>query len=626
MTAIDPASPLAAALDKARAGDLPGAGAAAEAAIAAGDRSPQLAAFAGLVACQLGDPASGIPHLRAALDAAPGDLATRVNLARALAACERFDEAVALCASASDPRLDRIAGYIHQQAGRLDDAAAAYERVLAAVPNDFESWNNLGNVRSAQEDTEGAVTALRRAVALRPDAAPIQLNLAKALAKAAHYPERAEAARAAAALAPNDADTLTELGLAEASIDDLAAAERAFRAAIAADPLHRGAYLELGVLLENLNKTEALNALADEATARGLPDREAGFLRAWALRREGRYAEALPLAEAAADTINAVRRAQLIGELADRLRDTERAFAAYTEMNRASMAAAPPSAAEAPDYLAEVRGIAGRTTPEAIARWSAITVDPDPPPPAFIVGFPRSGTTLLDTLLMNLPALHVFEEQPILHHAETGLGDLARIGEITTAEANALRARYFEAATRIAPEHQGKTIVDKFPLHMARMPIIHRLFPDAKVVFVERHPCDVVLSCFMANFQLNRAMANMTTLEDAARLYDAAQQAWTRATELLPIEVKRIRYEAMIYDLETEMRALLAFLGLEWDASVLDNRGSAARRAHIRTASYSQVTEPIYRRAVARWERYRAQLEPIIPIVAPWAERMGYSM
>ena len=120
---------------------------------------------------------------------------------------------------------------------------------------------------------------------------------------------------------------------------------------------------------------------------------------------------------------------------------------------------------------------------------------------------------------------------------------------------------------------RGKTIVDKFPLHMARMPIIHRLFPDAKVVFVERHPCDVVLSCFMANFQLNRAMANMTTLEDAARLYDAAQQAWTRATELLPIEVKRIRYEAMIDDLETEMRALLVFLGLEWDANVLDNRG-----------------------------------------------------
>jgi hypothetical protein len=130
----------------------------------------------------------------------------------------------------------------------------------------------------------------------------------------------------------------------------------------------------------------------------------------------------------------------------------------------------------------------------------------------------------------------------------------------------------------------------------------------------------------MANFQLNRAMANMTTLEDAARLYDAAQDAWTRATELLPIEVKRIRYEAMIDDLETEMRALLAFLGLEWDPGVLDNRGSAARRAHIRTASYSQVTEPIYRRAVARWERYRAQLEPIMPIVAPWVERMGYSM
>jgi tetratricopeptide (TPR) repeat protein len=624
--AIDPASPLAAALGKARAGDLAGAGVAAEAAIAAGDRSPQLAAFAGLIACQLGDPGRGIPHLRAALNAAPGDLATRVNLARALVACERLDEAAALCAGVEDPRLDRIAGYAHQQAGRLDEAAAAYERALAAVPDDFESWNNLGNVRAAQADSDGAIAALRRAAALRPDAAPVRLNLARALAKAERYGEQLEAVRAANALTPDDPEILTELGLAEASVEDYAGAQRAFRAAIAADPLHLAAYLELGVLLEALNKTDALRELADQAAAQGLPEREAGFLRAWALRREGRYAEALPLAEGAADAINPVRRTQLIGELADRLCDTERAFAAYTEMNRASVAAAPPSAAGAGDFLAEVRGIAERTTPEAIAQWNKIAIDPAPPAPIFIVGFPRSGTTLLDTLLMNLPALHVFEEEPILNHAEAGLGDLARIGAIASAEANALRARYFEAATRIAPESRSKTIVDKFPLHMARMPIIHRLFPDAKVVFVERHPCDVVLSCFMANFQLNRAMANMTTLEDAARLYDAAQDAWTRATELLPIKVKRIRYEAMIDDLEGEMRALLAFLGLEWDPAVLDNRGSAARRAHISTASYSQVTEPIYRRAVARWERYRAQLAPIIPIVAPWAERMGYSM
>jgi hypothetical protein len=100
--------------------------------------------------------------------------------------------------------------------------------------------------------------------------------------------------------------------------------------------------------------------------------------------------------------------------------------------------------------------------------------------------------------------------------------------------------------------------------------------------------------------------------------------AWTRAEALLPLQVHRIRYERMVEDLESEMRPLLDFLGLAWDPQVLDNRASAARRDHIRTASYSQVTEPIYRRSAGRWERYRRQMEPVLPILAPWAERLGY--
>ena len=88
----------------------------------------------------------------------------------------------------------------------------------------------------------------------------------------------------------------------------------------------------------------------------------------------------------------------------------------------------------------------------------------------------------------------------------------------------------------------------------------------------------------------------------------------------------RIRYERMVADLAGEMRPLLDFLGLPWDDKVLDNQASAAARGHVRTASYSQVTEPIYQRAAGRWERYRAQMAPVLPILAPWAEKMGYDI
>jgi hypothetical protein len=161
---------------------------------------------------------------------------------------------------------------------------------------------------------------------------------------------------------------------------------------------------------------------------------------------------------------------------------------------------------------------------------------------------------------------------------------------------------------------------------MARMPVIHRIFPDAKIVFVERHPCDAVLSCFMSNFALSPAMRSFTSLEESALLYDAVFEAWTRAEALLPLDVHRIRYERMVEDLEGEMRALLSWLGLDWDSRVLDNRASAARREHIATASYAQVTEPIYQRSAGRWRRYREEMAPVLPILAPWAERLGYEL
>jgi tetratricopeptide (TPR) repeat protein len=560
---------------------------------------------AGLAAAQGGDAAAAIPHFRRALDGAPGDVPTRCNLVVALLAVGSLDEAGKVAqAGGDDPRLRRLAAYSYQQQGRLAEAAAAYEDVLRAFPDDWESANNLGNVRRALGDLDGAIGAFRQAIRLRPDLVEMVFNLSNALGEAQRHDERMAIMREAARISPKDARVQTEYGVAAAEARELAAAEGAYRAAIAAEPAFVAAYVELGLLLETQNRLEELAALL--AAAPDAP--ELGFLGAWLLRRQGRFAEALPLAEAAPASIEPARRAQLLGEIYDRLGDAPRAFAAFAEMNRAAEAAALP--ADRSSYRREVANA-------PLSGWSP-AVESAPPAPAFILGFPRSGTTLLDTLLLNLPQLHVLEEVPVLDAVE-------RTAQ-ATADSNALRARYFEVLEAIAPPGPRQMVIDKFPLHMARAPLIHRLFPDAKIVFVERHPCDAVLSCFMANFQLNHAMRAFTDIAEAALLYDAVMGAWARARELLPLDVHAVRYERMVEDLEGEMRPLLAFLGLDWDPKVLDNTAAAAGRDYIRTASYAQVAEPIYRRAAGRWERYRDQLVPVLPILAPWAERLGYEM
>lgn len=619
-----PPESLVPALDLMRRGDRAGARAAIDAALATEPEAPALLAFGGLLAAQSGDPQAAIPYFRRALALGPGDTAMRINLATALVATGALDEAGALCAGQADAKLQRIAGWVHQQQGRLGEAAAAYRAALAAAPQDFESWNNLGNVLAEAGDADGAIEALQRAITLRPDIAEMVINLSDVLARADRAEARQAVMREAAKAAPDDPVIQTELGLAESGARDFEAAESAFRAAIGLDPRATSATLELGLLLENLNRIDDLASLVAEAEANGLEVPEIGFLKAWVLRRQGRFAEALPLAEATPATINPIRRAQLLAELYDRLGHADRAFAAFEEMNRAAVEAKPAPAGQT--YREIVAANAALMTPELVATWTGIHVDPVPPAPIFILGFPRSGTTLLDTLLMNIPNLHVLEELPVMREVEASITGEANLGMMDSAEAQALRGRYFEVLGALSPPAAGQIVVDKHPLHMARMPILHRLFPDAKVILVERHPCDAVLSCFMANFQLNHAMRSFTDLEEAALTYDSVFDAWTRAEALLPLRVHRVRYERMVEDLGGEMRALLEFLGLPWDDKVLDNRAKAAERGHIRTASYSQVTEPIYTRSAGRWQRYRAQLAPVLPILAPWAERMGYEM
>ncbi|HEY1605401.1 MAG TPA: sulfotransferase [Allosphingosinicella sp.] len=623
--ATRPPEALVPALDRLRRGDIAGARTAAEAALAGEPDSLPLLSFAGLLAAQSGDPTAAADHFRRVLALEPSDMATRINLATALVATGALDEAAEVCAACDpDPKLLRLAGYVHQQQSRSAEAADAYERVVAAFPDDFESWNNLGNARAALGQTDQAIAAFERAIALRPDIIPIYLNLSEALARAERNEVRQKLMREAARRDPSNAEIMVELGLAESSMADHKAAERAFREAIRLSDGFTPAYLELGLLLENLNRIDDLLALLDQARARGVAEAELDLIRAWALRRHGRLEEAMALAESVPESVNPIRRAQLIAELADRLGDPDRAFERFEEMNRASAEARPP--APGPPYRETVSAAAALLTADRIAGWTRLDLSLSPPSPIFIIGFPRSGTTLLDTLLMNLPSLHVLEEMPVLLQVELALGSEARLARLSSAEAKRLRALYYRTLAGTAPAPAGRTIVDKHPLHMARMALVHRLFPDARIVFVERHPCDAVLSCFMANFQLNHAMRSFVTLEEAARTYDAVFDAWTRAKSLLPLQVHRIRYERMVEDLEGEMRPLLGFLGLEWDPKVLDNRAAAAKRDHIRTASYSQVTEPIYRRSAGRWERYRRQMEPILPILAPWAELMGYDI
>lgn len=625
MMASRPVSPkapppeLVQAMQAMRADDMQSALAIAEAALPkANDRAPYMA-LASLAALRLGQPERAIPYLRALLAQNPNDRGAKANLANALIEIGQLEEALDIVVGAPQALLARIEGYIHQQLGRNDSAIAAYRRAITDDPNDLSSWNNLGNLLAQTDDTDGAIAAFERAITLAPADLPIYLNLAELLMQAELHEARFKTLLDAQKIAPDDQRVLTELGLAYARNDDLDTAIAMFERAIDRSPEFGNAHIELGMMYESLNRVDDLAALIARVDADQAPP-EFAFLLAWQARREGRFDDAAALAEAIPETIHPMRRFHLIGGIADRRGDAVTAFPAFERMNSEALAVARPL--DGPSYRTLVDHDLEKWTDDWASGWTEALPDDGYRDPVFLVGFPRSGTTLLDTMLMGLPNLSVLEERPMVARTVKLLGD-DHLPTLTSARVTELRAAYFGFAEEFGWD-PGRRLVDKHPLNMERVPTIHRLFPNAQFILAERHPYDVVLSCFMANFTVNLAMRSFTSLEEAARTYDAVFTAWHRGKALFPIAAHPIRYERLVADAAAELEPLVEWLDERWNDDLLDHTETARKRGRVRTASYSQIGEKLYTRAADRWRRYTDFLEPVLPILRPWAERMGY--
>lgn len=664
---LDPgtADALNQAMKAARAGDVPGARRVAERALAGGGDVTALNAFLGMLAARSNDLPGAARHLRAAHRGRPGDVTIACNLVAAL--IDLGDLAAALDVATADRaladptlRLARYRGFLAQSLERFDDAIAAYDHVVAHAPDDFESWNNLGNARIANGDAAGSVIALTRAVALDPGAAPTRLNLAAAL-RAADRPRDAETVlRQAAADFPADArpphDLYVQLkgegidGKALPLIEEavrrdpanagfqfkfavecglasrLADAEQAFRHAIAADPRLTDAYLGLAVQYEHSNRTEEFAPLLALAERNGVEEGAIAFIRALEQRRTQDFDAALASLAIVPPTMEPERTAHIRATILDRLGRTDEAFQSFEATALLHQAHPTDPLARAAALRQSLRDELTMLTPDWLSGWVAADPAPPRPDPVFLVGFPRSGTTLLDTILMGHPDVVVLEEEPPLNLIDQTLGGLASLATLDAAGIARCREDYYAAVNRITPLAPHQTLVDKSPLFLHKVPLIQRLFPNARFILALRHPCDVLLSCYMSNFRLNAAMANFLRLEDAAEFYDLTFQLWEKSTGLLPVRCHTIIYERLVEDVEGEVRPLFDFLGLEWRDEALDHQRTAKGRGLITTASYSQVTEPIYKRAAGRWHRYRAHLEPVLPVLAPWVERFGYNL
>ncbi|KZC42095.1 MULTISPECIES: tetratricopeptide repeat-containing sulfotransferase family protein [Rhodanobacter] len=271
--------------------------------------------------------------------------------------------------------------------------------------------------------------------------------------------------------------------------------------------------------------------------------------------------------------------------------------------------------------------VVGRAAHEA---WHPLSSPSAGQSPVFVVGFPRSGTTLLEQMLDAHPDFQSMDERAFIHELIEGMELFgqhypADLANLTQTEADQLRAVYFRRVDRALPDRGRRRLVDKNPLNMLCLPMIMRLFPQARIILCLRHPCDVLLSCYMQPFRSPAFMVLCSSLQRLADGYVQAFGQWQKQVEVFAPQLLEWRYESVVSRFEASVAGLGEFLGIE-DASPMARFSEHARsKSFISTPSYAQVTQGINGNAVGRWHAYREWFEPVLPTLRPVMKQLGYA-
>lgn len=500
-----------------------------------------------------------------------------------------------------------LAAELVAYAARLDDGIPLYQR-------------NLGELRRRTGRLDEAVSACKRATALAPGDLDAHYNLGLALTDKAEWDEAILAYRSALALAPGHGLSWNNLGAALEKKGDMAGAEAAYARAVELDPAHHEAQNNLGAIYSEQGRLDEARRCFEASIAANPDFIEPHFnLSALKTYREGdphlQYLERNLARAATMPEPARIRYWFALGKAREDAGRYDEAFSAYAEGNRLKHASQPCDEARADELLERIVTVFDRDFFEA--RRAMRGCDKTP---IFIVGMPRSGTTLLEQILSSHPAIHGAGELMDLNEVimdapkranrrfpdfvpDLGADDFRRMGEA-----------YTERVWKLAPD--AAFITDKMPANFFHIGMIRMMLPGAKIIHAMRDPMD---SCFSNYARLfNDTMEFAYDLGTLGRYYARYITLMRHWHNVLPQgAILDLRYEDMVADTEGQARRILEYVGLPWDDNCL---AFHLNKRHVKTASVAQVRQPIYQTSVARWQRFGKHLQPLLDIVQDYRE------
>jgi tetratricopeptide (TPR) repeat protein len=605
-----------------RAGRLDAALAAGRRALALDPALPQALNNVGIVHYERGEYDEAATHYRRATARAPDYAEAWSNLGNALRALKAYDEALVAYGQALRLRPDfadalNNMGTALREMGRGDDAEAAYRQADAMAPNAPAVLNNLALALKEKEQFDEAAALLSRSLAAEPNNVRTLTYLALVRLEQTRTAEAEAAAGRALALAPDDADALNAMGLVRFDQQDADTAFGLFRRAVALKPELADAYNNIAnVLKENGELAEARKAYE---RAIELDPRQVAYY--------GNLADAqtftqgdprLAAMEALAGVphgLSLTAQSRLNFALAkayDDLGHYDEAFACMSRGNRLKRRQIPYDEVGALALFDRIRTVVDRRLIDAAA-GAGFASDL----PVFIVGMPRSGTTLVEQILASHPEVHGAGELSELNRLTAELagpksdggGRAFRYPEdapaLTPGQLSGLGEAYVETLRRRAPT--ATRVTDKMPANFFFLGLIHMALPGARIVHVQRDPLDTCLSCYSKLFTAEQNFAY--ELGELGRYYRKYVELMDHWRETLPANaLLQVRYEDVVADTEAQARRIVEHCGLDWDPRCLAFHKT---ERPVRTASVAQVRRPIYASAVSRWRRYERHLRPL---------------
>ncbi len=596
-------------------------------------------------------------HYERALARKPGMMDASFGLAACLQAAGRADAAMIcyetiLVAAPAHPEANYGLATLLAQVGRADEAAVRYRAALAADPDFAEASYGLGKLLARGDTQEEALACFRQALDVDPDYVEARAGLGAALSRLHRDDEAFAAFRAMLAVDPEHPDAHNGMGILLDRQRRHADAIAQYRTALVRDPDHVDALAGLANALKNIGRHEEALATArrvvalrpDLPPAAGLlgsvlaeigsmDEALAQFRRALALapgRPEFLY-HLVQLAKVRpGDDVLRALEATLPGRESLPLRercllhfamakacddtgDRDRGFGHLLEGNALKRSETTYDEAATSAAMAHIPRV---LTTELMAARQGLG-EPSPVP-VFIVGMPRSGTTLVEQTLASHNAVFGAGERPDLSQAIARLG-ATRLGAaafpeavwtMAGAEFHAMGADYVAGLQALAPG--AARITDKMPANFLFVGLIRLILPNARIIHVLRDPMDTCLSCFSKLFTGEQPFAY--DLAELGRYYRAYQRLMAHWRSSLPAgAMLEVEYETLVADFDAQARRMVAYCGLEWDPACLEFY-KTSRPVH--TASMTQVRQPIYRSSVGRWRPDAALLRPLLEALA----------